>query len=85
MVREAGRRRTKRTPFAIVVGIDNDDRFLRPHFDDEFANLQLLPKVNGAAAGALIVANGFSCREQIEDLGGRETLHLAEVLVRGTG
>ena len=47
------------------------------------ANLQLLPKVKGAAAGTLIVANGFSCREQIEGVGGRETLHLAEVLAKG--
>jgi FAD/FMN-containing dehydrogenase/Fe-S oxidoreductase len=47
------------------------------------ANLQLLPRVKGAADGTLIVANGFSCREQIEGLGGRETLHLAEVLAKG--
>jgi FAD/FMN-containing dehydrogenase/Fe-S oxidoreductase len=46
------------------------------------ANLSLLPKVNGAADGTLIVANGFSCREQIEDLAGRQTLHLADVLAR---
>jgi hypothetical protein len=26
------------------------------------------------------VANGFSCREQIETLTGRRTLHLAELL-----
>jgi hypothetical protein len=39
--------------------------------------------VKAAAPEALIVANGFSCREQIEGLAGRETLHLAEVLARG--
>ena len=33
-----------------------------------------------AAPAAEIVACGFSCREQIEDLGGRPTRHLAEVL-----
>ena len=48
----------------------------------KIANLQLLPKVKQADPDALIVANGFSCREQIEELGGRETLHLAEVLAR---
>jgi len=48
----------------------------------QIANLSLLPKVNAAAAETFIVANGFSCREQIEDLGGRETSHLADVLVR---
>jgi Fe-S oxidoreductase/FAD/FMN-containing dehydrogenase len=33
-----------------------------------------------AAADSEVVANGFSCREQIETLSGRPTLHLAEVL-----
>ena len=48
----------------------------------KIANLSLLPKVKGAGAETLIVANGFSCREQIEDLAGRDTLHLADVLAR---
>jgi len=48
----------------------------------KIGNLSVVPKVKGAAAETLIVANGFSCREQIEDLGGRDTLHLAEVLER---
>ena len=48
----------------------------------QIANLSLLPKVNGTSAETLIVANGFSCREQIEDLAGRDTLHLADVLAR---
>jgi FAD/FMN-containing dehydrogenase/Fe-S oxidoreductase len=33
-----------------------------------------------AASAAEVVACGFSCREQIEDLGARPTLHLAELL-----
>jgi len=40
----------------------------------------LLPKVREAASDTLIVADGFSCREQIEQTTGRETLHLAQVL-----
>jgi FAD/FMN-containing dehydrogenase/Fe-S oxidoreductase len=40
----------------------------------------LLPAVRGAAAGTLIVADGFSCREQIRQATGRTALHLAEVL-----
>jgi Fe-S oxidoreductase len=48
----------------------------------KIANLALLPKVKSAPAGTFIVANGFSCREQIEDLAGRETLHLADLLAR---
>jgi Fe-S oxidoreductase len=51
----------------------------------KIANLALLPRVKGAAAETFIVANGFSCREQIGDLGGRETLHLAEVLAKTLG
>ncbi|HEY8068008.1 MAG TPA: FAD-binding and (Fe-S)-binding domain-containing protein [Burkholderiales bacterium] len=46
----------------------------------KIANMSLLPKVKGTTAETLIVANGFSCREQIEGLGNRETLHLADVL-----
>ena len=46
----------------------------------KIANLSLLPKVKAAGAETLIVANGFSCREQIEGLAGRATLHLAEAL-----
>jgi len=48
----------------------------------QIANLSLLPIVNATTPETLIVANGFSCREQIEDLADRETLHLADVLAR---
>ncbi len=48
----------------------------------QIAKLALLPKVRGASAETHIVANGFSCREQIEGLAGRGTLHLADVLAR---
>ncbi|HYS53015.1 MAG TPA: FAD-binding and (Fe-S)-binding domain-containing protein [Thermoanaerobaculia bacterium] len=40
----------------------------------------LLPRVREAARDTLIVADGFSCREQIEQATGRQTLHLAQVL-----
>jgi Fe-S oxidoreductase len=42
----------------------------------------LLPRVRSAAAGALIVANGTSCRHQIKDGTGRRAIHLAELLAR---
>jgi FAD/FMN-containing dehydrogenase/Fe-S oxidoreductase len=45
------------------------------------AELALLPAL-AAAPGAAVVASGFSCREQIETLAGRKTLHLADVLAR---
>ncbi len=40
----------------------------------------LLPAVRAASAETLIVADGFSCREQITQNTGRGTLHLAELL-----
>jgi len=43
------------------------------------AELALLPAL-AAEPAAAVVANGFSCREQIEALAGRPTLHLAELL-----
>ena len=42
----------------------------------------LLPAVRAADPGTLIVADGFSCREQIRQETGREALHLAQVLQR---
>ena len=46
------------------------------------ANLGLLPAVNAAPATTIIVADGFSCREQIDQLGHRHALHFAELLDR---
>ena len=42
--------------------------------------LELLPAVRTAPADWLIIADGFSCREQIAQGTGRHALHLAEVL-----
>ncbi|OQW95503.1 MAG: FAD-binding oxidoreductase [Beggiatoa sp. IS2] len=44
------------------------------------AERALLPAIRQASADTLIIANGFSCREQIAQLTGRQALHLAEVL-----
>ena len=40
----------------------------------------LLPAVRAAAPDTLIIADGFSCFQQIEGLTGRRALHIAEVL-----
>ncbi len=40
----------------------------------------LLPRVREAGAETLILADGFSCREQIEQATGRKTHHLAEAI-----
>jgi Fe-S oxidoreductase len=47
------------------------------------ANDGLLPAVQRAGPTTLIVADGFSCREQIAQLGRRKAMHFAEVLNRG--
>ncbi len=44
--------------------------------------LELLPAVRNAPADWLIIANGFSCREQIQQCTGRRALHLSEVIRR---
>jgi Fe-S oxidoreductase len=43
----------------------------------------LLPAVRNAPADALIVSDGFSCREQILQATGRRALHLAEAMQLG--
>ena len=40
----------------------------------------LLPAVRSAAANTILVSNGFSCREQIQQNSPRKAVHLAEVL-----
>jgi Fe-S oxidoreductase len=44
------------------------------------AEHKLLPKVREADGGTAILADGFSCREQIEQGSGRRTVHLAELI-----
>ena len=45
----------------------------------------LLPAVESADPMTIVVADGFSCREQIMQLGRRQALHFAEVLTRRCG
>jgi FAD/FMN-containing dehydrogenase/Fe-S oxidoreductase len=45
----------------------------------------LMPAVDGAGPMTVLVADGFSCREQIEQLGHKQAVHFAEVLARGCG
>jgi Fe-S oxidoreductase len=56
--------------------------FEKEHYEVSLSvgELVLLPAVRKAADDTLIVANGFSCREQIAQTTGRQTLHLAEVI-----
>ena len=56
--------------------------FEAEHYDisQRVGERALLPAVRSAPAGGVIVANGFSCREQVAQATGRRALHLAEVL-----
>ena len=56
--------------------------FEAEHYDVSVAvgERRLLPAVRGADADTLIIADGFSCREQIAGLTDRGALHLAQVI-----
>ncbi len=45
----------------------------------------LLPAVEAAGPMTIVVADGFSCREQIAQLGHKQALHFAEVLAHNCG
>jgi FAD/FMN-containing dehydrogenase/Fe-S oxidoreductase len=49
----------------------------------QVAEHDLLPAVRRAPADAVVLADGFSCRTQLQDLEGRQALHLAQLLLRG--
>ena len=46
------------------------------------AELARFPALRAAGPEAAVIADGFACREQIEVLAGRETLHFADALAR---
>ncbi|MFC9001910.1 FAD-binding and (Fe-S)-binding domain-containing protein [Streptomyces microflavus] len=47
------------------------------------AEEQLLPAVRASEPGAELLADGFSCRTQLDQLAGRRARHLAEVIAEG--
>ncbi|MFJ2724352.1 FAD-binding and (Fe-S)-binding domain-containing protein [Streptomyces collinus] len=64
-------------------GLAGNFGFERGHHEVSMAvgEQGVLPAVRAAAPGSLVLADGFSCRTQIEEGGtGRRALHLAEVL-----
>jgi Fe-S oxidoreductase len=69
-------------PAAGCCGMAGSFGFEHDKYDISLAigEMELLPAVRAASPDTLIVANGFSCREQISQCAGRRTLHLAEVL-----
>lgn len=66
-------------------GLAGNFGFERGHYDVSVAcaEEQLLPSVRDAPRGTELLADGFSCRTQLEQLAGRRARHLAEVLAEG--
>ncbi|MFJ6216013.1 FAD-binding and (Fe-S)-binding domain-containing protein [Streptomyces sp. NPDC092296] len=66
-------------------GLAGNFGFERGHYEVSRAAAErvLLPEIRAAAPETLVLADGFSCRTQIAQLGGgRRALHLAEVVQR---
>lgn len=63
-------------------GLAGNFGFEAGHFEvsKACAEEHLLPSVRDAAEGTVILADGFSCRTQLEQLAGVRGRHLAEVL-----
>jgi Fe-S oxidoreductase/FAD/FMN-containing dehydrogenase len=76
-----------RAPAAGCCGMAGAFGFEREKYATSIAigELELLPAVRNAPADSLIIADGFSCREQIHQCTGRTTLHLAEVMRLAVG
>ncbi len=61
-----------------AFGFEND----KYEVSQTLAERVMLPKVRQARDDTVILANGFSCREQIEQGSGRKTRHIAEVIAQ---
>jgi len=70
------------TPAPGCCGMAGAFGFERDKYEISVAigELELLPAVRKAAPDCLIIADGFSCREQIAQCTDRHALHLAEVI-----
>ncbi|MEU1251881.1 FAD-binding and (Fe-S)-binding domain-containing protein [Streptomyces chartreusis] len=68
-------------------GLAGNFGFEKGHYEVSVAcaEEQVLPAVRGAGEGAVVLADGFSCRTQLEQLAGVRGRHLAEVLAEGLG
>ena len=63
-------------------GMAGNFGFEAEHYDTSVAvaELALLPALRAEPPDTVVLADGFSCRTQIEQLAGRPALHLAELL-----
>jgi Fe-S oxidoreductase len=63
-------------------GLAGNFGFEKGHYDVSVAcaEEQLLPAAREAAPGTVLQADGYSCRLQLQQLGGQQARHLAEIL-----
>ncbi|MCX4906511.1 FAD-binding and (Fe-S)-binding domain-containing protein [Streptomyces sp. NBC_00878] len=68
-------------------GLAGNFGFEKGHYEVSVAcaEEQLLPAVRAAGEETVVLADGFSCRTQLEQVGGVKGRHLAEVLAEGLG
>ncbi|MFG3406967.1 FAD-binding and (Fe-S)-binding domain-containing protein [Streptomyces sp. NPDC048142] len=68
-------------------GLAGNFGFEKGHWEVSVACAQerLLPAVRDAEPGTELLADGFSCRTQLDQLAGRRARHLAEVIAEGLG
>ena len=73
------------TKVAGCCGLAGNFGVERGHYEVSVAVAEqhLLPAVRQAREGAVVLADGFSCRTQLEDLAGVRSVHLAELLAHG--
>ncbi|MDT4996649.1 MAG: hypothetical protein QOD45_717 [Pseudonocardiales bacterium] len=69
-------------PVGGCCGLAGNFGFERGHYEisQAVAETALLPAVRAAGAGAVVLADGFSCRTQLEQLAAVRSRHLAELL-----
>jgi Fe-S oxidoreductase len=74
-------------PDSGCCGLAGNFGFEPGHYDISVAvgERGLAPAVRAAEPGTIVLADGFSCRTQIEQLTGRRAIHLAEVLLPEDG
>ncbi|MCW2944954.1 MAG: putative FAD-linked oxidoreductase [Actinoallomurus sp.] len=74
-------------PDSGCCGLAGNFGFERGHYDVSVAVAErgLAPAVRAAEPDTIVLADGFSCRTQIEQLTGRRAVHLAEVLLPEDG
>jgi FAD/FMN-containing dehydrogenase/Fe-S oxidoreductase len=73
------------TPLAGCCGLAGNFGMERGHYEVSVAVAEraLLPALRDAAPGTVLLADGFSCRTQADDLADVQGVHLAQLLLRG--